>query len=176
MPAAFTSIAPRGYILGIGTNIDPEINALRIVDHLVARFGRLLVSRMYYTEPVGMSSHHRFINYCAFAASDQPPEAFKACCEAIEAELGRNRARADSKTADRPADIDLLARLPMARLSAEQLAGADYLVQPAREIMAMLYADRFMPVAGDRLCVLPPLGDAPAAVDRDDRAGLVVIG
>ena len=56
----------QGFILGIGTNVDPERNARHIVERLVHRFGRTLVSRFHYTEPVGMDSDRRFINYCAF--------------------------------------------------------------------------------------------------------------
>ena len=44
----------QGFILGIGTNVDPERNARHIVERLVDRFGRTLVSRLHYTEPVGM--------------------------------------------------------------------------------------------------------------------------
>ena len=46
----------QGFILGIGTNMDPERNARHIVERLVDRFGRTLVSRFHYTEPVGMDS------------------------------------------------------------------------------------------------------------------------
>lgn len=165
----------RGFILGIGTNIDPERNALRILDRLVFTFGRLLVSRTYYTDPVGMISARRFINYCVFAPTELDPIRCKAACVEIEIQLGRNRADSQKKTADRTADIDLLAQIPGEALCAERIAGNDYLLQPTREIVSMIGGDVIPPRSEGRLCVLPPLGDTPATVDRDDSSGLIVI-
>jgi 2-amino-4-hydroxy-6-hydroxymethyldihydropteridine diphosphokinase len=168
--------ALRGYILGIGTNIEPEANALRIVEELTARFGEVLVSRFYYTSPVGMTSGRRFINFCAFIRTPIDAEACKAICVEIETSLGRDRGAPHCKTADRPADIDILAPLPGDKRTAREIAGVDYLLQPTREILSLIDGGARMPRPRGELCVLPSLANAPAAVDRDDRAGLKVVG
>jgi 2-amino-4-hydroxy-6-hydroxymethyldihydropteridine diphosphokinase len=170
----------RGYLLGIGTNVDPERNAPRIVERLVSRFGRILVSRFYQTAPVGMNSERWFVNFCAFIPTALEPEACKAACVAIEIALGRDRAHPASKTRDRTADIDLLACRGADGGWRELEAAADYLAASAAEIVAMLTPGQAMPAARGRVRSLAlgrlRLGQAPAAVDRDDGAGLVGIG
>ncbi len=77
----------QGYLLGIGSNIDPERNTLLIVERLRRRFGEILVSRIIQTDPVGMSSQRPFSNFCAFVETKLEPQACKAACVAIEVEL-----------------------------------------------------------------------------------------
>jgi 2-amino-4-hydroxy-6-hydroxymethyldihydropteridine diphosphokinase len=170
----------QGFILGIGTNVDPERNARHIVERLVYRFGRTLVSRFHYTEPVGMDSDRRFINYCAFIETRLDPGACKSACVAIEVALGRDRTDPLRKTRDRTADIDLLAHLLPGSTTLGLVEVADYLARPLAELTALLALDRAVPDRrGDILphrLVHSVLGQAPAAVNRDDRAGLVVVG
>jgi len=164
-----------GYIVGVGSNIEPERNSLKIVDRLAERFGPIIVSRMYYSDPVGMHSIHRFVNFCAFVRTNLDRPQFKAACIRIETELGRDRSRPGSKTADRPADIDVLAEVPGDELVASEVADGAYLVQPASEIIALLVGDSAMPQAKGEVCIAAPLGEVPTTVDHNDRAGLVVI-
>ncbi len=131
---------PRGYILGIGTNMDPERNVTRIIEQLLCRFGRIAVSRLHETEPVAMESAGRFINFCAFVATDLEPGACKAACVALEVELGRDRTHPASKTRDRPADVDLLVQLDDDGRQLQLQTTAEYLAQPAAEIHAALLA------------------------------------
>jgi 2-amino-4-hydroxy-6-hydroxymethyldihydropteridine diphosphokinase len=170
----------QGFIFGIGTNVDPERNARHIVERLVHRFGRTLVSRFHYTEPVGMDSDRRFINYCAFVETGLDPVACKSACVAIEVELGRDRTDPFRKTRNRTADIDLLAQLLPGPTTLRLEQVADYLVQPLRELTALLALDRAVLGRRDdvhrRPFVQDALGKAPTAVDCDDRAGLVVVG
>ena len=81
----------QGYLLGIGSNVDPERNTVLIIDRLRRSFGEILVSRIIQTDPVGMTSQRRFSNFCAYVATTLEPEPCKAQCVAIEVELGRNR-------------------------------------------------------------------------------------
>jgi 2-amino-4-hydroxy-6-hydroxymethyldihydropteridine diphosphokinase len=164
-----------GYIVGIGSNVEPERNSIKVVDRLAECFGPISVSRMYYTDPVGMVSVHRFVNFCAFVRTGLDRARFKAVCSQIETELGRDRTRPGSKTADRPADIDVLAEVPCKELLAANVADGAYLVQPASEIIALLLGEMPMPQARGELCVVTPLGEMPTTVDHDDRTGLVVI-
>jgi 2-amino-4-hydroxy-6-hydroxymethyldihydropteridine diphosphokinase len=170
----------QGYLLGIGTNVDPERNAVRIVERLAHRFGRIVLSRFYATDPVGMASDRRFVNFCAFVATDLAPAPMKAACVAIELELGRDRAHPESKTRDRPADIDLQIRLAADGGRQELEPVPPYLAVPAAEILALLTPGQAAPPAGAGICAVVAsalrLGETPAAVDRDDRTGLVVVG
>jgi 2-amino-4-hydroxy-6-hydroxymethyldihydropteridine diphosphokinase len=164
-----------GYVVGVGSNIQPEHNSLAVLDKLATLFGPIVVSRMYYTDPVGMKSFARFINFCAFVRTNLDPQQFKAVCSRIEIDLGRNRSDPGSKTADRPADIDLLAEVSCKEeLAPVNLAGSAYLLQPTREVLAVLL-ETPVPEAKGELCVISPLGDMPTTVDHDDRAGLIMI-
>jgi 2-amino-4-hydroxy-6-hydroxymethyldihydropteridine diphosphokinase len=164
-----------GYIVGVGSNIEPERNSLAVLDKLAACFGSIIVSRMYYTDPVGMKSIRRFVNFSVYVRSHLAPTQFKAVCTRIEIELGRNRSDPSSKTADRAADIDLLVEVPCQELASVNIGDNAYLLQPTREIVALLL-ETPVPGAKGELCVIFPLGDAPTTVDHDDRAGLIVIG
>lgn len=187
---SFPSPAPgalpsAGYILGVGTNLDPENSAAHIVTHLAAEFGRVLLSRFYYTDPVGMTTRHRFVNFCAFVPSEFEPAACKAMCVGIEIAMGRDRAHPACKTRDRVADLDLIARLDtlMPPPDPDALPVDSYLIPPFRELLAVL-AGRHPPGPAGTLCPVPfpgfgpdtaRLGEAPAAVHRDDGTGLVRI-
>lgn len=129
----------QGYLLGIGSNVDPERNTVLIIDRLRRSFGEILVSRIIQTEPVGMTSQHRFSNFCAYVETALEPALCKAECVAIEVELGRDRAHPMSKVRDRPADIDLLIRVNKDGSRTDLEAIADYLAEPATELIAILW-------------------------------------
>lgn len=183
MPTAIMATA--GYILGIGTNLDPDRNAARIAAHLADVFGGVLLSRFYRTAPVGMASAHPFVNYCAYVPSALDPSCCKGLCVGIELALGRDRAHPGCKTRDRPADIDLIGRVNRS-FPADGLAALRpdaYLADPFAEIAALL-AGRPVPPPRGELCTAalpgchvgsPRLGEAPATVHRDDGAGLIVV-
>ena len=128
----------QGYLLGIGTNVDPQRNALRIIDCLRQRFGEVLLSEFHETAPVGMDSDRQFINFCAFVATTLEPGACKQACVEIEIALGRDRTHPASKTRDRTADIDLLVRVGPdgGRIELEPIA--PYLAGPAAELLTTL--------------------------------------
>jgi 2-amino-4-hydroxy-6-hydroxymethyldihydropteridine diphosphokinase len=175
--AALSVESGPGYILGIGTNVDPERNSLRILDRLTATFGPVLVSQFHYSDPVGMRSARRFINFCAFVRTDLGARDCKTACVEIEVGLGRDRTAPGCKTADRPADIDILTHLSgeADELDPMEVAGADYLLQPTRELLDRLRHEPEAVEIERLLRVLSPLPQTPAAVDRDYRAGLKVV-
>ena len=129
----------QGYLRGIGSNVDPERNTVLIIDRLRRSFGEILVSRVIQTDPVGMTSQRRFSNFCAYVGTALEPEPCKAECVAIEVELGRDRAHPMSKVRDRPADIDLLIRVNKDGSRTDLEAIADYLAEPAAELIAILW-------------------------------------
>ena len=169
-----------GYVLGIGSNMEPEKNVPRIVGQLISEFGRILISRFYETAPVGMHTDGLFINFCVFVRTAFEPAACKAACANIEVKLGRDRTHPCRKTRDRAADIDILARLYVDGSRIQLQETADYLAESAAEIYAILSPGRPVPVARGHVRTLAvgklQLGHAPTAVDRDDRTGLVVVG
>lgn len=176
---------PAGYILGIGTNVEPDLNAARIAAHLADAFGYVLLSRFYRTAPVGMTSAHPFVNYCAYVPSALEPACCKGLCVGIELALGRDRSHPSCKTRDRPADIDLIGRVsrPVPAEGLTALRPDAYLVAPFAEIAALLSGRSAPPPQGD-VCAaampgcrggFPRLGETPATVHRDDGAGLIVV-
>ncbi|NUB29690.1 hypothetical protein GAY30_33540 [Azospirillum brasilense] len=185
IPVSSAPLPPAGYILGIGTNVEPDLNAARIAARLANLFGSVLLSRFYRTAPVGMTSAHPFVNYCAYVPSTLEPACCKGLCVEIELALGRDRAHPCCKTRDRPADIDLIGRvgraIPLDGLAA--LRPDAYLAAPFAEITALLTGRPVPPPRGE-LCITatlgcrggsPRLGEAPATVHRDDGAGLIVV-
>lgn len=168
-----------GYILGIGSNIATTKNVPLILARLIQRFGPISISRFYETEPVGMDSDQIFINFCAFAQTSLDTGACKEACIAIEVELGRDRTHPFRKTRDRAADIDLLTFIDVHGHQVQLELIADYLFQPAAEIVAILPPRRAIIAA--RGCVRTftvgglQLGETPTAIDCNDRAGLIVV-
>lgn len=97
-----------GYLLGLGSNLNPQHNFAAIVRQLLNHFDVLHLSRVLHIPPVGMNSHHDFLNAVAFLETDMQETELKAICNQIETALGRDRDDPDSKLKDRPADIDIL--------------------------------------------------------------------
>jgi len=185
IPIPSVPLPPAGYILGIGTNVEPDRNAVRIATRLADLFGSVLISRFYRTAPVGMSSAHPFVNYCAYVPSALEPACCKRLCVEIELALGRDRAHPCCKTRDRPADIDLIGRVsrPIAADGLTALRPDAYLAAPFAEIAALL-TKRTVPLPRGELCAAampgcrsgsPRLGETPASIHRDDSAGLIVV-
>lgn len=99
-----------GYLLGLGSNINPQQNFAAIIRSLLAEFDHLHLSRVLTIPPVGMNSHRPFLNAVTFIETDMPEPQLKTICNQIEIALGRDRDDPDSKIKDRPADLDILAR------------------------------------------------------------------
>jgi len=96
------------YYLSIGTNIDPEINAVNIVKMLLQRFGPMVAYPYLRTAPVNMESACEFFNSLAIIYSHLKPEELKKALNEIESKLGRDREDPLRSIKDRPADIDIL--------------------------------------------------------------------
>lgn len=98
-----------GYILGIGSNIEPYKNIALIITELVNRFKTIHLSRVVQIPPIGMNSSRDFLNLVVFIETDLPESDLKQQCNQIETSLGRDRNDPDRKMKDRPADLDILA-------------------------------------------------------------------
>ena len=102
-----------GYLLGIGSNIDPHNNITQIITLLFEHFPSLSLSRVLEIPPIGMNSEHDFLNLVVFIQTDQAEVELKAICNRIEIQLGRNRNDPQRKTKDRPADLDILSKIEL---------------------------------------------------------------
>lgn len=101
----------QGFLLGIGSNINPHDNFVWIVQLLSKCFDSFHLSRVLHIPPVGMNSQHHFLNAVAFIEIAMPETALKTICNQIEIALGRDRCDPNSKNKDRPADLDILIQL-----------------------------------------------------------------
>jgi len=100
-----------GYLLGIGSNLNPQHNIGQIIALLLRHFAQIKLSRVLSIPPIGMNSHHDFLNVVLFIATDLSETDLKAICNTIETTLGRDRTDPDRKIKDRPADLDILTKV-----------------------------------------------------------------
>jgi 2-amino-4-hydroxy-6-hydroxymethyldihydropteridine diphosphokinase len=127
------------YLLGIGSNIDPDRNIPLIIAALLLEFPVVNLSRVVRIPPVGMNSKQCFLNVVVSVETALTASALKKKCNAIEEALGRDREDGARKTKDRTADIDIL--LPFCRETVASLIPseitAEYFLYP---LMAELFA------------------------------------
>lgn len=92
--------------IGIGSNVgDRKVNCRKAIE-LLAETGRvLLVSSLYYTEPVGYKEQEDFINAVAAVETDCSPAELLSRCRSIEDRLGRTRT---VRWGPRTIDLDIL--------------------------------------------------------------------
>jgi len=99
-----------GYLLGIGSNIEPQSNIAKIIHLLLCQFPRLSLSCVLKIPPIGMNSRRDFLNVVVFIETTMTEVDLKTICNDIEIALGRNRADPARKTKDRTADLDILTK------------------------------------------------------------------
>jgi 2-amino-4-hydroxy-6-hydroxymethyldihydropteridine diphosphokinase len=95
------------YFVGLGSNIAPDRHMVLMLRALLQLAPAIHVGRVVETAPVGVVGEP-FLNAPVCLSSDMSPRELKACFNATEAALGRDRADPDSKRKSRTADIDLL--------------------------------------------------------------------
>ena len=91
--------------LGLGSNIDPEINLRMAATELRERYDNVRFSKVYRSPPVGFEGPE-FLNLVAELETDEAPEPLVDALEEIHAISGRERGSA--RFVSRPLDIDLL--------------------------------------------------------------------
>lgn len=94
--------------LSIGTNIQPEKNAVHIVRELCQHFGVITLYPFIYTQPVSMPKTSIFLNSLAIINTETPPKKIKTILNEIEVKLGRDRSDPKRSYKNRTADIDIL--------------------------------------------------------------------
>lgn len=95
------------YFIGLGSNIEPQRNIIRMLGALRAIAPALAIGRVVETAPVAVAGA-AFLNVPVGLRCDLPAQELKARLNAIEAALGRDRSDPQSKTKSRPADLDIL--------------------------------------------------------------------
>ncbi len=96
------------YYLSIGSNIEPELNAVRIIKSMLKHFGPLISYPFVRTIPDKIVTNNYFLNSVAIVRSSLDPQDFKRVLNSIEIALGRDRNDPEKSLKDRTADIDIL--------------------------------------------------------------------
>jgi 2-amino-4-hydroxy-6-hydroxymethyldihydropteridine diphosphokinase len=92
--------------LGLGTNLgDRQANLDKALSLLSQRLGKLRVSSVYDTEPVGNINQPRFLNLVCQGYTNLAPVELLALAKGIELKLGRALHRSSDP---RPIDVDIL--------------------------------------------------------------------
>ena len=91
--------------LSLGSNIDADANLGSAIASLRARFGDLVLSRVYRFPAVGFEGGE-FLNAAAIIDSDLDPHALNDWLHALEDAHGRDRS--GPRFGDRPLDIDIV--------------------------------------------------------------------
>ncbi len=91
--------------IGLGSNVDPEVNIRKAVTAMRLVFLTLKLSPVYQSKAVGFTGHD-FLNLVATFETDKPVQQIVAEMRQIEDDLGRDRSQ--SRFSARPIDLDLL--------------------------------------------------------------------
>ncbi len=140
------SSSQSGYLLGIGSNIEPHENIKQIIALLLKYYPQLTLSRVLSIPPIGMNSTRDFLNVVAFIETNDAEQDLKQICNSIEITLGRNRNDPDRKTKDRPADLDILTKInfPLDAAVAAHTITDEYFLYPLLdEVFGYLMGEPF---------------------------------
>lgn len=94
-------------IVGIGSNIDPEENILRMLDILAEKTEVVSVSSWIKTTPLGLTSQPDFINAAVKIRTSLTIDQLNILLKGIEDRLGRDRSA--PKFGPRTMDLDIVA-------------------------------------------------------------------
>lgn len=145
----------------MGSNVARERNVSRALARLEARFGRLTVSSLYESDPVGFEGA-RFYNLAVALRSSEPPSRLVKVFRGIERASGR--IRQSPKFGPRTLDLDLLLYDDLVldedgiTLPRDEITRFAYVLGPLAEICG----ERRHPVSGIRIADLWAGFDDPA--------------
>ncbi|PHS64501.1 MAG: 2-amino-4-hydroxy-6-hydroxymethyldihydropteridine diphosphokinase [Thalassobium sp.] len=98
----------RFYLLGLGSNIDPEQHLLKAREALASLGVIYAESAVLRSAPVGDTFHFEFKNQLLILSSELLPGPLKQRLQQIEVSLGREPKNPSRKVKDRTIDIDIL--------------------------------------------------------------------
>lgn len=170
------STSRQGYILGLGSNIEPQQNMAAMILALMDRFSEITLSRVLHIPPVGMNSQRDFFNAVAFIETGVKARALKNQTNQIEIALGRDRDDPLSKTKDRPADIDILCPLilPADRDIRPAAVTDEYFLYPVIDELLCYLNGRALPTIQSGVHITTAelgFGEAAATINRDATTG-----
>ncbi len=165
------------YLLGVGSNIDPDRHIPLIIVALLVEFPALHLSRVVRIPPVGMNSNQCFLNVVVSVETPLTQAALKKKCNAIEVSLGRDREDETRKTKDRTADIDIL--MPFCRETVSDIVPSEvteeYFLYPLiAELCAFLAGAPAPEVLQAGVCLQASgstFGETATTIYRDAGAG-----
>jgi 2-amino-4-hydroxy-6-hydroxymethyldihydropteridine diphosphokinase len=137
---------PHEFYLGLGSNIEPEVNLRQAIESLQGRGTIEAFSSVWESAPVG-SDGPNFLNLCVRYMTDSDQSVLKSgVLNPIESRLGRTRS--DNRNAPRTIDIDIL-MVDGASVNAERWSNA-FVVVP----MAELLPESMHPLEKKRLSIV----------------------
>ncbi len=108
-PAAkpeMTHNLPNTCIVGIGSNIDPELNIDRVLSILKQETGFVAASGFVKTKPIGITDQPEFVNGAVKLETQMAMDDFRAYLKKLEDRLGRDRSL--PKFGPRTIDLDIV--------------------------------------------------------------------
>jgi len=136
--------------VGVGSNVEREVNIRRAIEDLREEFGHLRISTVYDTEPVGFRGDP-FFNLVVGFQTERSPEEVVRSLHAIEYRHGRRRE--SPRFSARTIDLDLLLYGDLVRregevdVPREDVTKYAFVLRPLTE----LAGDTRHPVSGRRL-------------------------
>lgn len=98
------------FLLGLGSNIEPENNLKKTLELLQQQGDVISTSPAVTTAAVGDTFHFPFMNQLVILHTQQQPNFLKVKLQNIERKLGREAKNPARKEKDRTIDIDILYR------------------------------------------------------------------
>ena len=171
------------YFIGVGCNIEPEVNVPAILSRLLEDFGQISISRLCFTEPVGMKSDQLFVNFVVLLRSELEPAQIKSYCNKVEHDFGRDRSDPNRKHLDRRADLDIVytcrhGHLQQNDLLVDDICDEQFLIPIFQELVDYLSNKTVQPAKHELLhCELggSVVGQMPTTINLEPGTRHVVV-
>lgn len=151
------------YLCGLGSNIEPEQNLVKVVTRLLENHGSLWLSPIIHTRPQGIETDRPFLNALVVVFSSLSPELLKAHFNQLEESLGRDRSDPLCSLKDRPIDVDILEYSENGRFLGEGIDEPYY--------QRLFHGQTENSVRASLTVAGHTLGQASATIHRDLRTG-----
>ena len=148
------------FLVGLGSNIDPEFHVINTLEKLTELFGVVLVSSVIRTEPFGMSDHSQpFLNGALALTCTLNAAELQRILHQLEIKAGRDRAHPQSSTRARPLDLDVLCALNERCEPSQALPDEPYVRPLVDELLHILRdaPSRLDYFSTDHVSISPPL-------------------
>jgi 2-amino-4-hydroxy-6-hydroxymethyldihydropteridine diphosphokinase len=108
------------YFVSVGSNINPQLNVIWALRHLLDLSPQIHLSRIIETEPSGGVVGTDFLNFTVCFDSSEDEWSLKSKFNDIETKMGRDREDIDKKKKSRTIDLDILFGLSPEKNSVER--------------------------------------------------------